>query len=485
MVSSPVPKKAVTLANMNRNLRRAEYAVRGRLAIRADELRKTLLEHEQCPPPPAQALPFTEIISANIGNPQAMDQQPITFFRQVLALVQYPDLLKSEHAAQIFPADARKRAQTLLDHIGSVGAYSHSQGVPYIRQSVANFIARRDGFPSNPKDVFLASGASSAVSSLLRTICDGPDSAVMIPVPQYPLYSATLTLENATAVPYYLEYSAHDIANTVRQAKASGLSLRSIVVINPCNPTGTCLTEAEIKDIITIAADNRLMIIADEVYQTNIYEGEFLSFKRMLRELQRDYPGRYENVELASLHSTSKGMLGECGQRGGYVELVGFDPAVVDQMYKLVSISLCPVVTGQVLTELMVNPPREGDESFPLYKKEYNDIYNSLKKRAFDLYQAFSQMEGVICEEPKGAMYLFPQITIPKAAIQEAARQNMEPDEFYCIQLLEKTGVCVIPGSGFGQQDGTFHFRTTFLAPGHEYIDRMVNFHSQFMDKYR
>lgn len=81
-------------------------------------------------------------------------------------------------------------------------------------------------------------------------------------------------------------------------------------------------------------------------------------------------------------------------------------------------------------------------------------------------------------------MYLFPTITLPAKAIQEAQRLNEEPDEFYCLQLLESTGVCVVPGSGFGQKDGTFHFRTTFLAPGKEYVDRMLAFHKEFLEKF-
>ncbi|KAK7204139.1 pyridoxal phosphate-dependent transferase [Myxozyma melibiosi] len=477
------PRKAITLETMNQHLRKADYAVRGRLAIRAEELREKLKEQNH-------NLPFVEVVNANIGNPQAMDQRPITFFRQVLALVQYPDLLESEAATTIFPADARERASVLLREIGSVGAYSQSQGVPYIRQSIADFIAQRDGFAADPNDIYLAGGASSAVTSLMTTICNGPQTAVMIPVPQYPLYSASLTIENATAVPYLLDESTcwgtdtAYIASVIRQTIASGVNLKAIVVINPCNPTGSCLTASEIKDIISLAAEHCFMVIADEVYQTNIYEGEFFSFKRMLRELQRDFPGKYDSVELASLHSTSKGMVGECGQRGGYMELIGVDPEVREELYKLVSISLCPVVTGQVLTELMVNPPKEGDESYPLYKQEYDTIYTRLRERALTLFEAFKEMEGVTCQQPKGAMYLFPTITLPPNAIKEAQRRNEEPDEFYCMQLLESTGVCVVPGSGFGQKDGTFHFRTTFLAPGKEYVDRMLQFHKEFLKKF-
>jgi alanine transaminase len=78
-------------------------------------------------------------------------------------------------------------------------------------------------------------------------------------------------------------------------------------------------------------------------------------------------------------------------------------------------------------------------------------------------------------------MYLYPSITLPIAAIKAAQREGQEPDEFYCLRLLDATGVCVVPGSGFGQRYGTFHFRITFLAPGTDWIDRVVHFHEKFM----
>lgn len=82
-------------------------------------------------------------------------------------------------------------------------------------------------------------------------------------------------------------------------------------------------------------------------------------------------------------------------------------------------------------------------------------------------------------------MYLFPTITLSKKAIEKAESEGKKADEYYCMQLLEKTGVCVVPGSGFGQKEGTFHLRTTFLAPGTDWTKRIVDFHKQFMDEFR
>lgn len=201
--------------------------------------------------------------------------------------------------------------------------------------------------------------------------------------------------------------------------------------------------------------------------------------------MQAEQPGVYDHIELASLHSVSKGMVGECGHRGGYFELVGFDPLVEAEIYKFVSIMLCAPVVGQCLVELMVNPPQPGDPSYELYAKEYNGIFEGLKARATALHAAFSKMEGVECSEPQGAMYIFPTIKLPPKAVAAAEAEGRKADEFYCMKLLEETGICVVPGSGFGQKEGTLHFRTTFLAPGTQWVDRIVSFHERFMDKYR
>lgn len=82
-------------------------------------------------------------------------------------------------------------------------------------------------------------------------------------------------------------------------------------------------------------------------------------------------------------------------------------------------------------------------------------------------------------------MYLFPTITVPPKAIEQAKKENCQPDEFYCFRLLDATGICVVPGSGFGQKEGTLHLRTTFLAPGTEWVGRITKFHKEFMDEFR
>ncbi|CCE64898.1 hypothetical protein TPHA_0J00750 [Tetrapisispora phaffii CBS 4417] len=484
------PADKLTINDLNENVLKAKYAVRGKIPARAEVLKQQLIDNPS-------SLPFKKVINANIGNPQQLNQKPLTFYRQVLSLLQYPMVLDetfSGNTKTLYKQDAIERAKRILNDIGSsVGSYSSSQGVFGLRKTVAEYISRRDGGEkAYAEDIFLTAGASSAVSYLLNILCKGKESGVLIPIPQYPLYTATLALNNTNALPYYLEENSgwstnmEEIENVVHNAIREKIIPRVLVVINPGNPTGAILSVESIEKIFDVAAHHGIVVIADEVYQENIFPGnEFHSMKKVLRDLQRRVPGKYENVQLASLHSTSKGVSGECGQRGGYMELTGFSTEIKHEILKLCSISLCPVVTGQALVDLMTCPPKKGEASYEQDQMERSTIHSELYERATYLWKAFNEMEGVSCQKPQGSMYLFPKIDIPHKALEKAQELDITPDELYCAELLEATGICTVPGSGFGQKPGTFHLRTTFLAPGTSWIDQWREFHQIFCNKYR
>lgn len=173
------------------------------------------------------------------------------------------------------------------------------------------------------------------------------------------------------------------------------------------------------------------------------------------------------SVELVSLNSVSKGLSGECGLRGGYLEAHNIDEFASDQIYKLKSIELCSNTTGQVGTLLLVDPPKRGVESdatMDQYEKERSDIYNGLKDRAELLSKTFNEMRNVTCSEIQGAMYAFPRIHLSQSAIQAARDLNVQPDFFYCNNLVNETGIMTVPGSGFGQKEGEYHYRITNLV---------------------
>ncbi|CAO0795806.1 unnamed protein product [Mucor circinelloides] len=486
----PNQSKVLTTDNMNPLIKNVEYAVRGRLAIRAEEIRTDLEQGAK--------YPFDKVVNCNIGNPQQLNQDPITFFRQVASLCDNPELLKKEHRAlvsQLYPSDALERAETLLKSIGSVGAYSHSQGVPQIRNTVAQFIKERDGYSADPNHIYLTQGASAGVQTLLSMLTENERSGIMIPIPQYPLYSATLSLYGATPVHYYLDESTgwsldiKQLTQVVTNARKQGTDVRALVIINPGNPTGQCLDADNLREIVSFCYKERLVLLADEVYQTNIYEPEerpFISFKKALM----DHPDAEvrEGLELVSFHSISKGMIGECGRRGGYFECVNLDQGVMDQIYKMSSVSLCPNLHGQILVDLMCNPPRFGEPSYESYTTEIKAIYDSLRRRSKKLQDCFNNLEGVSCQPAQGSMYLFPHVTLSNKVIEEAKKVNIAPDAYYSHAMLEATGVCVVPGSGFGQKDNTWHFRSTFLPEEHlfdKFCSDLEKFHHQFLKDHR
>merc|ERR1739845_247548 len=124
---------------------------------------------------------------------------------------------------------------------------------------------------------------------------------------------------------------------------------------------------------------------------------------------------------------------------------------------------------------------------FPLYQEEHTAIFEALKRRAAKLVTGFNGMEGVTCNAAEGAMYTFPKIQLPEKAIEAAKAKGMAPDAMYCMALLEETGVCTVPGSGFQQEPGTFHLRCTFLPDESKFdgfISRIRAFHEKFMREY-
>lgn len=137
-MSSTSSARRLNQANINPHVVEAKYAVRGELAVKSEQFRAQLGRGDP-------GLPFSQVISANIGNPQQLDQKPITFFRQVLSLLENPLLLDNEAALRDafgYHDDVIARARWLLQQVGSVGAYSASNGVPAIRQRIADFLER-------------------------------------------------------------------------------------------------------------------------------------------------------------------------------------------------------------------------------------------------------------------------------------------------------------------------------------------------------
>jgi aspartate/methionine/tyrosine aminotransferase len=250
---------------------------------------------------------------------------------------------------------------------------------------------------------------------------------------------------------------------------ARGIRPRAIVVINPGNPTGAVLDEQNVELVLDFARAHRLAVLADEVYQDNVYRAgaRFISFAKVLARRG------WGEVSLFSFHSTSKGYLGECGHRGGYVECRQVPADVLAELTKLQSVALCANTAGQVVLYLQVRPPRPGDPSYQRWAKEKLEVLEPLARKAGIVERGLNAVAGIHCQPVAGAMYAFPRITLPGGVT----------DVDYCMALLEDTGICVVDGTGFGQRAGTWHLRTTILPPLdriEEVVRRMGEFHTRF-----
>ncbi len=472
---------------VNHRILEMEYAVRGPIPQRAAELKKQ----------------GKRIIPCNLGNPQALGQQPISFYREVLSLVEHPVSIERErrfkglfnghaldglvagdfHSDYVLDLSERYLAQMET----GMGAYSDSSGPQFIREAVAEFIDRRDGVDdshglrSRPDQVFITNGASEAVRYVIDLLIDDESDGIMIPIPQYPLYSAAIKRCGGAQVDYFLDEEsgwAMDgdlLESSLEDSSARGVDVKAIVVINPGNPTGAILDQDTIREVIKFAGENGLAIISDEVYQENVYDADagFVSFARVL--------GR-SDVPLFSVHSTSKGFYGECGHRGGYLEIRNAprvrntELSFTDLVFKQASVNICSNTVGQLMMYLLVNPPSENTEPYRRFTNERRRILKELHGKSVMIRAGFDHMVGVSCFGRTGAMYLFPRLdNLPDGT----------NDFDYCMRLLERTGLVTVNGEGFGQIPGTSHLRIAFLPPRdviEEVLPKWIEFHNAYVN---
>lgn len=474
--------------SINQNLIEMEYAVRGPLPQRAVELRQR----------------GRNTIPCNIGNPQALGQTPISFYRQVLSLLEEPSKIERERELKKiilnsptclnefedidFISDyVLEYSEDFLDKMETgMGAYTESKGPRFIRDAVANFIDQRDsvtssieGVPSDLENIFLTDGASEGVKNIIELLITSENDGIMIPIPQYPLYSATIKRCGGKQVSYYPDEDSGWTLNksileeAVIKAKKKKINVKAIVVINPANPTGAILDKNSIQEVVTFARENELVIIADEVYQENLYGSEFISFAKAIGK---------EDIPLFSLHSISKGYYGECGHRGGYLEvrnppkIVGRDERFIDVLFKQASVNLCSNTVGQALIYMLVNPPKEGTETYWQFIQQKQAILEDLYDKATMIKKAFEEMDSMECFGKIGALYLFPRLN----------KLPLGTNDFdYCMNLLEETGLTTVNGAGFGQKEGTNHLRIAFLPLRgmlKKVLPKWIEFHNSYVN---
>ncbi|XP_046905739.1 alanine aminotransferase 2-like isoform X1 [Hypomesus transpacificus] len=436
--------------------------------------------------------PFQKVIDVSSDDSHRAGMKPFSFVRQVLAGCLYPELLYGDS----LPQDARKRVQDLLRGCdgGSVGSYSDSAGLLHVQSSVAEFITRRDaGVPSHSQNIFISAGSQQALTVVLKLLARGEglsQTGVLAPQPWPRTLPMVLDVAGVCLVPYPLHEEQGwalevDQLHWALQHARGRCHPRAIYISNPGNPTGHVQSRQSIEEVIQFAAEEKLFLLVDEVYQDSVYgKGrDFVSYKRVLFEMGRQYS---KTVQMASFHSLSKSVLGECGLRAGYMELVNVDPDVMLFAETLFCCDICAPVPGQLALEVMVRPPEPGEVSYGTYKQEVLSNRNTLAQNAQQAWECLIGLPGVSCQPVMGGVSLYPKLSPPPALMAQAMALQVEVDVLYSHLLLEEEGVCVGAGSEHGQREGSYHLRLCILTRPdtlEEVLSRLTSFHLRLLDQ--
>ncbi|CAH1398733.1 unnamed protein product [Nezara viridula] len=328
--------KSLTLQNINPNIRDLFLMdLDDPVYLRYKRLKERL---KQCP----GSLPFEEMLEATSGDMQSSGYKPLTFLRQVASASLYPPLLEDE----CFPDDVKCKVKEILKHYRSVGGCTESVGVKMFRMKLANYLRKRDcGVSRDHDDLMLNGGVTEGIRNILTLLygfVDSKQPAVVIPSPSYPYgiieelgfkqISYELDEENCWAS------TTENMECAIADAKEK-YALRAMVIINPSNPTSTVLRLNELEEIVKFTCKEKMILIVDETYQRNVYEGnKFYSIKKVMADMGKPY----SEMEMVSLFGLSKDVVGETGIRGGLMELQNFDKEIMHHLEKYLSVTKCP-----------------------------------------------------------------------------------------------------------------------------------------------
>ncbi|KAG2458363.1 ALAT2 aminotransferase, partial [Polypterus senegalus] len=476
-----------------------------------DSMRSTLVFPSHGHSSQGQQPNFKEVVNISYGDFHAMGIKYITFVRQILAASAYPELLKSGQ----LPVDIEQRIVQFFKDWGkqSIGSYSEDYGIGFVRRNVARFIKKRDGgIACDPENIYITNGATNGLQLILRLFDyeEGPSqTGVLVPVPSYTRFRIMVDVAGGVNVPYYLNEErswALDMTELKRAVKCARehCSPKILYFINPGNPTGQVMSRRIMEDIIKFAAEEKLLLVADEVYQDQVFGDNcsFLSFKKVLFEMESVYR---DNVELVSVNSVSKAYLGEgnqrtvfghhtvlaiivvlhfkyftfnlntlefvllttthtpsiprCGFRCGYMETVNIDPEATTQLRRLMTSSCHPSIIGQIVLDILMKPPQPGEPSYENFNKEKTFIMNTLARNSKLAVQTINALPGLRCNPIQASMFCYTRIELPSKALGQCKVLDLYPSLFYCMQLLDETGIVLDPGTGFGENDGRDYIR--------------------------
>jgi aspartate/methionine/tyrosine aminotransferase len=283
--------------------------------------------------------------------------------------------------------------------------------------------------------VLLTSGASEAADLLLTALVNEGDQ-VLLPAPGYPIYPAILNKLGAVASYYQLDSTNAWQPSVEEISRLITKRTRAILLINPNNPTGSVVPDQTTRQLLELAAQNKLLVIADEVYRELCFGKQPAPSSVLANEI---------DVPVITLESLSKTHLVP-GWRVGWMRYTHEElmSDLTQSIARLASGRLC----SPTPTQYAVRPALEGDRNF------LADFISEIKKRRDFVVSSVGGIEGISCDVPEAAFYV----------MLKADDRLKLTDETFVLDLLEQTGVLVVPGSGFGADPRQGLFRLVYLA---------------------
>ena len=348
--------------------------------------------------------------------------------------------------------------QDVIVNLPNASGYSDSKGLFAARKAIMHYSQEKGISGVTLDDIFIGNGVSELIVMVMQGLLNDGDE-VLVPAPDYPLWTAAVSLASGTPRHYLCDEGAGWLPDLDDIRKKITPRTRAIVVINPNNPTGALYPVEMLREIVEIARQNELIVFADEIYDKTLYDGEkHVSIASLA-----------DDVLFVTFNGLSKNYRA-CGYRSGWMIVSGdkrHAQDYIEGLNILASMRLCANVPGPYAIQTALG----GYQSI-------NDLVAPGGRlcRQRDLAHALiTQIPGVSCFKPKAALYLFPRLDLKMYPIKD--------DQQFILELLEQEKVLVVQGTGFNWPNPD-HLRIVFL-PNSDDLTEAIGRIARFLDGYR
>jgi alanine-synthesizing transaminase len=359
----------------------------------------------------------------------------------------------------LFGFDSPEEIQQDMAHnLANSAGYSDSKGIFAARKAVMHYSQQQGIKGVALDDIYLGNGASELIAMATNALLDTGDE-LLLPAPDYPLWTAATSLAGGTPVHYLCEEANGWMPDLADIRGKITPATKGIVVINPNNPTGALYSDELLKGIVAIAREHSLVILADEVYDKVLYDGVKHT---AIGSLSQD-------VLTLTFNSLSKSYR-SCGYRAGWMMVSGDKKPAADYIEGLNMLSnmrLCANVPGQYAIQTALG----GYQSI----NELVGEGGRLRRQRDLAYELITAIPGVSCVKPSAALYMFPRLD-PKV-------YPIADDRQFLLELLQQTRVMLVQGTGFNWPTPD-HFRIVFL-PHEDDLREAIGRIAKFLESYR